>query len=38
MTAARDDDFMALPGTKADSTTPPFEPIFPIIRSHSSTL
>lgn len=29
MSAARNDDFMALPGMEADSTTPPFEPIFP---------
>ena len=29
MTAARDDDFMALPGMETDSATPPFEPIFP---------
>ena len=29
MTTALDNDFMALPGMEADSTTPPFEPIFP---------
>ena len=29
MSAARDDDFMAFPGMEADSTTPPFEPMFP---------
>ena len=29
MSAARDDDFMAFSGMEANSTTPPFEPIFP---------
>ena len=29
MTTALDNDFMALPGMEADSTTPQFEPIFP---------
>lgn len=29
MSAASDDDFMAFPGMEADSTTPPFELIFP---------
>ena len=29
LSAAHDSDFMALPVMEADSTTPPFEPIFP---------
>lgn len=29
ISAARDDDFMAFPGMEANSTTPPFELIFP---------